>query len=172
MNRSTVRIVHALLAALLLMTVFAIPSFAQEREPAAEPVSIQLEDGRTLEGRRIVADDFIIVCPELEVLDQGHPCSETTARTFQVGQFDDLVVVCPVKDVLDDKHPCFGRTSQIRNPDINDLVVVCPAEEVLNKEHGCSEENSSRIQRQPSTDYVLVCPPLKILDTGHPCSEG
>ena len=115
MNRQIVRIMQTLLVAIFVMMSAIMPTFAQPAMAQSTPTQMQpstelkevrvfLQSGWSALGRHAVADYFVITCPNYEVLDPEHPCSESNEGKFS--QVDDLVLVCPIKEVLDPSHPC------------------------------------------------------------------
>jgi hypothetical protein len=172
MNTSIIRFVYALLIALFVATGVASSAFAQSPSPAAAlpatvDVRLQMEDGWSARGKHAIADDFVIVCPNTEVLDPNHPCSRNSSA--QISTFKDFVLVCPVTEVLE-AHPCAERKAQIVEARPDDLVLVCPVNEVLNPKHPCANQNASVSQFQMPHDYVMTCPVKEVLEPGHPCA--
>jgi hypothetical protein len=175
MNRNTNRFFHVLFIALTLLLTVISPAAAQSSTSATiEPVRLLFADGRTVSGRHAVADDFVIVCPTLEVLDPSHPCSECNSTPVQSKALDELALVCPVKEVLDANHPCSEtRKRAVGRTVTDDFVLVCPMEEVLDPNHPCAESNSASnsatVRFEMPKDYVLTCPAKEVLDPRHPC---
>ena len=172
MHSSTIRFVYALLMALFVVTGAVGPAYAQSAPPVQfEEVRVVMEDGWKARGRHSAADDFVIVCPNYEVLDPYHPCSESSGGRSQLSRFDDLVLVCPVKDVLD-SHPCANRRAQVFEAKPKDFVLVCPVKEVLDP-HPCAEKNAKSVQFKIPGDYVMTCPMPGKGDLGprHPCTR-
>ena len=175
MNRNTNhkmnRFFHVLFIALALLLTVISPAYAQSSTPATiEPVRLLFADGRTVNGRHAVANDFVIVCPTLEVLDPSHPCSERNSTPVQSKALDDLALVCPVKEVLDDNHPCSEtRKRAVGRTVTDDFVLVCPIKEVLDPNHPCAESNAATVRFEMPKDYVLTCPVKEVLDPRRPC---
>ena len=170
MNMAFVRFVHVLFVTLLMVMGAVAPASAQTK-PAPEEVQqvrLFMQDGWRSFGRHAAADDFVLECPILEVLDPAHPCSEANDR-FPKGNFDDFVLVCPIQEVLDPNHPCFDRRSQIKHATADDLVLVCPIKEVLDPSHPCAEQNLVKGKFQMPKDFVMTCPIKEVLDPYHPC---
>jgi hypothetical protein len=131
MYTATIRYLHALLVALVLLTAATPLVSAQSAAPLDNiPVRLQMQDGWSGSGRLNRADDFVIVCPTDEVLDLRHPCSTDSAASSRPAAADNFALVCPVKEVLDSNHPCFARMAQIQHRTPDDFVLVCPTLEV------------------------------------------
>lgn len=171
MNRNSNRFFYGLLLALTLLLTVISPTYAQSSTPTTiEPVRLLFQDGRTVSGRHAVADDFVIVCPIVEVLDPTHPCSQRNSTPVQSKALDDLALVCPVEEVLDINHPCSEtRKRAVGRTVTDDFVLVCPIKEVLDPNHPCAETNSATARFEMPKDYVLTCPVKEVLDPRHPC---
>ena len=169
-NRLTsVRLLQLLLIALFMAVSVVGPVSAQSApEVELKEVQVFMQDGWRSSGRHAIADDFVIVCPVKEVL-EDHPCSETNSAQLNYGRMRDLVLVCPVEEVIE-QHPCAERKAQIVKARPTDFVLVCPVEEVLD-DHPCAETKASTVKFEIPKDYVMTCPTLEVLDPGHPCAE-
>ena len=175
------RVLYALLVALFLVGTMSSGAFAQTRDDKvvatrdlqAEPVRVVSSSGTVTEGRFFVVDDFVLVCPSYEVLDQDHPCAESNrSGAVRFNAADDYTLVCPTKEVLNPEHPCAQRASQISRAGADAFVLVCPNYEVLDPSHPCAETNTSKLSRWSAAgDYVLVCPVKEVLDPRHPCFD-
>lgn len=167
---ASVRFVYALLIALMLMTGLIGAAQAQSAPiQKFEEVNLTMQSGWEARGRHAVADDFVVTCPIIEVLDPNHPCSSQYNGS---AAFDDLVLVCPTNKVLDPHHPCGPRRAQIARATPDKLVLVCPVKEVLDPSHPCAQQNAGMVQVKIPGDYVMTCPVKEVLEPGHPCARS
>ena len=175
MNRKsispTIRFFQALFLALLVVAGFVGPAKAQSTPPPTyEKARLVMQDGWTAIGRHAIADDFVIACPNTEVLDPSHPCSNSY-NGGPVANIDDLVLVCPNKEVLDPSHACANRRSQIIEATADDFVLVCPVKKVLDPSHPCAQRMTKPVNFKIPGDFVLTCPVKEVLEPQHPCAE-
>jgi hypothetical protein len=172
MNSSVKRIILALLVAFLLIPGAVSPARAQSSPPAGlVDVRLLMQDGWQARGRHSVAKDFVLVCPNQEVLDPEHPCSNSNTQMHASG-LDDIALVCPSKEVLDPSHPCANRRSQVLGATPDDYVLVCPVKEVLDPQHPCAKHNSGAVKFKIPGNYVMTCPVKEVLEPGHPCADN
>ncbi len=173
MKSTTMRFIQVLFVALFMVVGAVGPAYAQSSPPAEfGKVSVQTESGWRAMGRHSIADDFVLVCPIEEVL-EDHPCSETNANFIGRADFQDFVLVCPLpgKHLPDANHPCNQRSAQIKNARPQDFVLVCPLPGYdLPGNHPCNQSASIGRFEVPN-DYVLTCPVKEVLEQGHPCAE-